>query len=181
MPRLSNTSEWDCSSSPADQQKGKTVMTEQNPNQDPNVNPQPQPTPPPPGQPVDYAPPQGEQGGLFDKPGPYIGPEPDPDSRTMAMLAHLLAILLGFLGPLIIWLIKKDQSPFVNDQGKEALNFQLTILIALVISGLLACVVIGLFLLPVIAIGNLILCIVAAVAANKGEAYRYPFNIRFIR
>ncbi len=155
-------------------------MTEQNPNPtpDPSVPPgQSNQTPPP----VDYANSSTGQGGIFSAPAPYAGPEPDSDSRTMAMLAHLLAIFIGFLGPLIIWLVKKDQSPFVNDQGKEALNFQLTVLIAWFVAGLLACLVVGIFLFPLIWIGNLILCIIAAVKANRGEAYRYPFNIRFIR
>ena len=53
-------------------------------------------------------------------PGPYVGPEPDKDSKTMGMLAHLLTIFTGFIGPLVIWLMKKDTSPFVDDQGKEA-------------------------------------------------------------
>ncbi|HTL31303.1 MAG TPA: DUF4870 domain-containing protein, partial [Tepidisphaeraceae bacterium] len=69
--------------------------------------------PPPPAQPVDYS-----SGGY---PGPYVGPPPDKDSKTMALLCHLLPIFTGFLGPLIIWLIKKDSSPFVDDQGKESL------------------------------------------------------------
>src|SRR5437868_1922887 len=59
----------------------------------------------------------------------YLGPAPSPEEKQMGMLAHLLGII-GFVGPLIIWLIKKDQSPFVDDQGKEALNFHLTMLIA---------------------------------------------------
>src|SRR2546423_4278523 len=74
--------------------------------------------------------------------GGYAGPAPDEDSKTMAMLAHLLGIL-GFLGPLIIWLIKKDQSPFVNDQGKEALNFHLTLLIGIIVGIATACLGVG--------------------------------------
>ena len=58
-----------------------------------------------------------------------------PDAKTMGMLAHLLVIFTGFIGPLIIWLIKKDQSPFVNQQGKEALNWGLTLMIGWVVKG----------------------------------------------
>ena len=73
-------------------------------------------------------------------------PEVSKDAMSMAMLCHLLAIFTGFLGPLIIWLIKKEDAPFVNDHGKEALNFQITVLIAMVASGLLTFVCIGVFL-----------------------------------
>lgn len=153
-------------------------MTEQNPNPNPDPQPTPPPTPTPP--PVEYAAPGNPQGGIFSA-SPYAGPEPDSDGRTMGMLAHLLGIPLGFLGPLIIWLIKKDQSPFVDDQGKEALNFQLTVLIAAIIAGLTMCIAIGFVLLPLVAVADIIFCILGAVAANKGTAYRYPFNMRFIR
>jgi uncharacterized Tic20 family protein len=109
------------------------------------------------------------------------GAAPTSDERTMAMLAHLLAIFVGWLAPLIIWLVKKDSSPFVDDQGKEALNFQITVFIALVISGALTFVVIGCFLAPAVAVANIIFCIIAGLAANKGERYRYPFAIRLIK
>ena len=109
------------------------------------------------------------------------GGAPDSDARLWAMLSHLGAILFGLLAPLIIWLVKKDDSPFVEDQAKEALNFQITVFIALVICGVLSCVVIGFFLLPVVAIGNLVLCIMAGIKANSGEMYRYPFSIRLIK
>jgi uncharacterized Tic20 family protein len=99
----------------------------------------------------------------------------------MAMLMYLLAIITGWLGPLIIWLVKKDQSPFINDQGKELLNFQITVFIALVISGVLTFVIIGCFLAPVVVICNLVFSIMGAIAANKGTAYRFPFNIRLIK
>jgi uncharacterized Tic20 family protein len=111
----------------------------------------------------------------------YQGPEPDKDARTMAMLCHLLAIFTGFLGPLIIWLIKKDQSPFVDDQGKEALNFQLTMLIGWIAGALTTCIFIGFIILPAVIIVNLIFCIMATMKANQGIAYRYPFAIRMIK
>lgn len=99
----------------------------------------------------------------------------------MAMLMYLLAILTGWLAPLIIWLIKKDQSPFINDQGKELLNFQITVFIALIICGLLTFVIIGCVLMPIVIICNLVFSIMGAIAVNKGTAYRFPFNIRIIK
>jgi len=104
-----------------------------------------------------------------------------PDAKTMAMLCHLLGIFTGFLGALIIWLVKKDQSPFVNQQGKEALNFQLTILIAYVVGGLTSCLVIGFFIIAAAYVVDLVFCILAAMTVNKGQPYRYPVCIRLIK
>ena len=103
-----------------------------------------------------------------------------PEDRTMAMLAHLGGIIAGFLVPLIIWLIKKDQSKFINDQGKEALNFQITMLIANVVAGASMLLLIGFVLLPAVIVVNIVFCILGGMAANRGEAYRYPVNIRMI-
>lgn len=104
-----------------------------------------------------------------------------PDDKTMAMLCHLLGIVTWFLGSLIIWLIKRDQSKFVDEQGKEALNFQLTLLIGDIIAALTCFVGIGFFIAPVIWIIRLVFCILAAMAVNRGEHYRYPFAIRLIQ
>lgn len=124
-------------------------------------------------------------------PQPSFGPEPTPvqpsgaavpnDQRTMAMLCHLLGLFTSFVGPLILWLIKKDEMKFVDDQGKEALNFQITVAIASIIASLLTFICIGFILLPAIGIADIIFCILAAVAANKGQAYRYPATIRLIK
>jgi uncharacterized Tic20 family protein len=105
------------------------------------------------------------------------------DDRTMGLLAHILGIPAPVFGPLIIWLIKKDQSRFVDDQGKEALNFQLTLLIGQTIGVVVTFVTcgIGVILNLALAIVGLVFCIIAAVEANKGTAYRYPVNIRFIK
>lgn len=102
------------------------------------------------------------------------------DDRTMAMLAHLLALVSGFLGPLIIWLIKKDESPFVDHHGKEALNFQITMLIAWIVAFVSILILIGFVLIFVLFIAQLLFPILAAVAANKGETYRYPATLRII-
>ena len=117
-------------------------------------------------------------------------PEPGQDpkeERTWAMVCHLAA-LAGYIipvagnivGPLIIWLMKKEQFALVNDQGRESLNFQISITIYAIIAGLLAFVGIGLVLLPVVGIFALVMIIMAAIKANEGVAYRYPLTMRFI-
>ncbi len=122
---------------------------------------------------------------------PYLPPAPPPglssEDRTLAMLCHLLGLLTGFLGPLVLWLVKKDSSPFVDHHGRESLNFQLTLMLVMFALGIamfiLVFIVIGFLLMPVIAvIGILALVaeILAAVAAQNGEWYRYPCCIRFV-
>jgi len=102
------------------------------------------------------------------------------DQNQMAMLAHLSGIVLGFIGPLIFYLIEKDK-PFALEQAKEALNFQITITIVWIAAGILSVVGIGLIIMPFVWIVDLIFCIVAGMAANKGEHYRYPFAIRLVK
>jgi uncharacterized Tic20 family protein len=109
------------------------------------------------------------------------GPAPSKDERTMGMLCHLLAIFTGFIGPLILYVIKKDESQYIADHGKEALNFQLTVLIAFIVSGLLVFVFVGCVTTPLIVIANLVLCIMGAMKANSGEMYRYPIAIRMVK
>ncbi|MFT3763073.1 MAG: DUF4870 domain-containing protein [Pseudoxanthomonas sp.] len=120
---------------------------------------------------------------------------PGAEEKQWAMFAHLSALsglftggLGAIVGPLIIWLIKKDTLPFVNDQGKEALNFNITVLIALVVLSIvgtvLLVVLIGfLFLLAAAAVGVawLVLTIIATIKANEGVAYRYPLTLRLIK
>jgi uncharacterized Tic20 family protein len=117
--------------------------------------------------------------GYQPPPGTY-GARPGSDDTTMAMLAHLLGLLTSFVGPLVLYLAKKDESPYVRDQAAEALNFQLTVLIAHFVSWVLAFVLIGFVLMFFLWIGSIVMAIVAAVAANRGERYRYPMNIRFV-
>ncbi|MDF1853070.1 MAG: DUF4870 domain-containing protein [Verrucomicrobiales bacterium] len=108
----------------------------------------------------------------------------ETDERTMALLAHILGAVTSIVGPLIIWLIKKDESPFVNDQGKEALNFQITVLIGYVATGIVAVLpVIGCIagiLYPAVMVVSLVFAILGGMEANKGVAYRYPFAARFV-
>ncbi len=110
-----------------------------------------------------------------------VAQTPSTDDRNLAMLAHLLGIVSGFVGALIIWLIKKDQSAFIDEQGKEALNFQITVMIGFAIAMVLTMVLIGALLFPVLLIGNLVFCILAAVAVSKGEHYKYPLAIRLLK
>lgn len=114
---------------------------------------------------------------------------PNADERTMGMLAHLLAIPLGIFGPLIIWLMKKDESAFVNDQGKESLNFQLSVMIAsFAMIFLMVVPVIGCLAMPLLipcavllGIADLVLTIIGTIKANEGVQYRYPVNLRLIK
>jgi uncharacterized Tic20 family protein len=108
---------------------------------------------------------------------------PAQEDKTLALLTHLSGIILSFIVPLVIWLTNKDKADkgWLNDQAKEALNFQITIAIAYAICMVLAVIVIGGLLMPVVWLVNLIFCILGGVKANEGVAYRYPFAIRLIK
>ena len=120
------------------------------------------------------------------------------EERQWAMFAHLSALVGGlltsaaggwgtFIGPLVIWLVKKDTMPFVNDQGKEALNFNITVAIICLALVLLSIVTLGIGLIiaipawVIVGIAWLVLTILAAVKANEGVAYRYPLTLRLIK
>ena len=105
--------------------------------------------------------------------------EVSSNDKNLVVLTHLSGILFSFIPSLIVWLLNKD-SVYVNNQAREALNFQITILIAYVVSYILVLVLIGFVFMGIIWIANIILCILAAVAASKGESYRYPFTLRLI-
>jgi uncharacterized Tic20 family protein len=108
------------------------------------------------------------------------------DARNWAMGAHLSALagmIVPFgnvIAPLIVWLVKRDQSPLVDREGKEALNFQLSMTIYMLVSALLIFAFIGIPLLVVVCVLDLVLTIVAAIKTSSGESYRYPFTIRFL-
>ncbi len=106
---------------------------------------------------------------------------PDKDERVMGMLCHLLGIFSSFIGPLIIWTIKKDESPFVNKEGKESVNFQLTALIAYAVCAIFSCLIFPIFVASVIWILVAVFCIIGSIKASDGNHYRYPLAIRFIR
>lgn len=103
------------------------------------------------------------------------------DERTLAVLVHVLSIFFWIFPGLIIYLIKKEESPYVSEHAKEALNFQIAITIFYVISFFLIILLVGIFLFVVLYFANIILCIVAAVKANDNILYKYPFSIRLIK
>jgi uncharacterized protein len=108
--------------------------------------------------------------------------------RTWNVLCHATA-LAGFfvpwaghiLGPLIVWLAKRGDSPEINEHGKESLNFQISMLIYNVIAAVLCLVLIGFILLPILHILNLVLVIIASIQASEGKFYRYPMTIRLVK
>ncbi len=104
------------------------------------------------------------------------------DSRGWAVAAHLLPLVSIYIfGALIIWLIKRDEDEFVEEHAREALNFQLSVLIYGVVSVILVIVLIGILMLLVLAIFSLVMSIIAGVKAANGEEYRYPLTIRMIK
>jgi uncharacterized Tic20 family protein len=115
---------------------------------------------------------------------------PSESERTFGMLVHLLGIFTWFIGPLIVWLLKKDEMAFVDDQGKEALNFQITVFLAgigmFIVAVILALIpfvgwILSMLLYMAFWIGTLVLLILATVAANKGQYYRYPICLRLLK
>ena len=119
---------------------------------------------------------------------PQTVPQYSKDEQQWAMIAHLSA-LAGFvipfgnvIGPLVVWLIKKDTMPLVDQHGKEALNFQITVMIAVFVCILLMLILIGIFLIVVVGLGALVLTIIAAVKVANGELdYKYPLTLRLIK
>ena len=120
-------------------------------------------------------------------PAPAADSSLSSDSRNMGMLCHLLAfsgfvIPLGtIIGPLVIWLMKKDADPYVDQQGKESLNFQISFLIYGIVCAVLIFVAIGLLLLPILGIAWIVLTIIGTIKASKGEEWQYPLTIRMIK
>jgi uncharacterized Tic20 family protein len=119
---------------------------------------------------------------------PTVNRQSDKQDRTWAMFCHLtsLSACIGIpfgniIGPLVVWLIKKDEFAIVDEHGKESLNFQISLSIYSIISFFLCFAFIGFVLLPAILIAGLVFVIIATLKANKGEPYRYPLTIRFIK
>lgn len=112
---------------------------------------------------------------------------PSKEEKTLGVVCVLLQFL-GFvfpfgslIGPLVLWLVKKDSSRFLDEIGKETVNFQITLLIAVAIGIVLCFVLIGFLLLFAVGVYALVTIIIAAIKANDGVVYRYPVNIRFIK
>ncbi|WP_255527455.1 MULTISPECIES: DUF4870 domain-containing protein [unclassified Luteimonas] len=134
-----------------------------------------------------------------DAPRVAAGGAIDPQQRQWAMFAHLSALLGGllttawggsigcFIGPLVIWLLKKDTMPFVGDQAKEALNFNITVAIIFLVLFLMTIFTLGIGIIitgplfVVVGLSWLVFTIIAAIKANDGIAYRYPLTLRLIK
>lgn len=106
---------------------------------------------------------------------------PTQDEKTLALLCHVLTFVGWFIPPLVIYLVKKDESRFVAEHAREALNFQISIFIYCMIGIVLILVLVGILLLWAIGIADLVLVIVACIKASEGKMYRYPFTIRLIK
>jgi uncharacterized protein len=134
-------------------------------------------------QPSDQPPP--EQPSYPPPPPPGAGPgaaaPPPGDDVLWAVLAHLSYFVISLIGPLLIYLLVGDQRPFAKRHAAEALNFQITVLIASVVAGLLIIVLVGIVLLPLVLIAGAVLSIVAAVKAGNHQDYRYPLTWRPVR
>ncbi len=114
-------------------------------------------------------------------PPPVIAPD-SRDDRNIAMLTHLSGFFLSVLVPLIVWLMFKDRADkgYLVTEAKEALNFQITVLIAYVICTVLIIILIGLLLVKLVWIINLVFCIIAAIRVSSDGTYRYPFALRLV-
>ncbi len=146
---------------------------------DPNqpTGAQPPPPPPPPGGP-------GQAGYGAPPPAGYQTGQPPmrPDEEKIwAIGAHLGPLLLGLIAPLVVWLVFKDRSAFLDRTGKEALNMQLSYLIYFIAAGISIFLLIGLLLLPLVGLAWLVLMIIATIKVASFEDYRYPAIIRFIK
>lgn len=138
-----------------------------------------------------YAPPPGGYGPPPGAPqAPYAGggyatqpPLSDSDQRMWATIGHILPIVgLSFVVPLVIWLVFKGRGQFLEDQAKESLNFQITLVIAGIAISIISVLTLGIgALLYLVFIVAFVFMILAAVATNRGELYRYPVNIRIIK
>jgi uncharacterized protein len=128
-----------------------------------------------------------EPSSIYDQKGRPIK-EYDRDARNWAIICHLSALvgllgipLLHILAPLFVWLFKRKDYPFVDDQGKEALNFQITMGLIGLLGWVLTLIFVGWVLLILLLAINFVFVLSAALKVNRGDAYRYPFNLRLIR
>jgi uncharacterized Tic20 family protein len=117
------------------------------------------------------------------QPGPQTPGQPmrPDDERTWSLVAHIGTIVLGFIAPLIVLLVKGNESPTVRANSVESLNFQITVTIGYIASSFLMIILIGFITLPIIWIVAVVLAIMATVAVSKGEPYKYPFALRLVK
>ncbi len=111
--------------------------------------------------------------------GAQYGGTATSDQRTYALIMHLGSLFVGFLVPLVMWLVKKDESPFIDDHGKQLMNWHISLVIYFIISMVLILVIIGIFLFLLLIVLHVVFSILGAVAANKGDSYKYPLAIQF--
>ena len=105
---------------------------------------------------------------------------PSSDDKNIATITHLAGTVFWFIPALIVWVLKKDDSAYLADQAKEALNFQITMTLAMFAASILVWILIGFILIPIVWILNIVFCIIAAIATSKGELYRYPLCLRLL-
>ncbi|NMM31180.1 MAG: DUF4870 domain-containing protein [Cellulomonas sp.] len=108
-------------------------------------------------------------------------PLTDSDQRMWSVFAHIGGVFVSFIVPLVILLVFKGRGAFVEDQAKEALNFQITLAIAYFVGGILTIVLIGILILLAAAVCSVVFAIMAAIASNRGELYRYPLTLRLVK
>ncbi|WP_230200094.1 DUF4870 domain-containing protein [Bacillus niameyensis] len=107
--------------------------------------------------------------------------ENDNNDRVLAAVIYIVSFFSSFIGPLIIWLVKKDESSFIDFHGKEYMNFFISYTIYAIVSGILCIVLIGFLLLPIVGVAWTVFTIMGAVKAYDGQAYKIPLIIRFIK
>lgn len=124
----------------------------------------------------------------YPTPPPLPTPSTLTNDRTWAALCHASALLGVFfhfpghiLGPLIVWLVKRGDSPVIDAHGKEAVNFQLSMLIYNIVAAVFCLILVGFVFLAVLWVLNAVLVIIAAIQASEGKFYRYPLTIRFLQ
>ncbi len=144
----------------------------------------------PPPSPESPATPAGGQQPAAPPPQPPTPPPAQPaaatggsnDDRTIAILTHLSGIVFSFIVPLVIWLVYKDQAgkSYLVTEAKEALNFQIAVLIGYIVCTVLMVILIGALLMPLVWLFNIVFCILAAVKVSNDGSYRYPLTLRLI-
>ena len=114
-------------------------------------------------------------------PPPVLPASATSDEKTLGIVMHILC-LVGFpiLGPLVIWLVKKDQSPYLDRQGRELLNFQISYFVYALISFALCFILIGIPLLVIVGVASIVLTIIGIVKAAEGSVYRFPLTFRLL-
>lgn len=107
---------------------------------------------------------------------------PASEEKTMAILAHILSIVpgIGIIAPLVIYLVKKNESSFVAFHARESLNFQITVILMYIVSAILMIILVGVLLIWVVGIVNIVLVIIATIRASEGRFYRYPLSLRLV-